>query len=432
MKTKTAWIILVVLAFCLADCSGPIGTTQPEPTVENRRESDMERDTVADVSADASEQLVQGNERFAFDLYKSLQSTEGNLFFSPYSISLALAMTYAGAEGDTAQQMAEVMHFSLPQADLHPAFNMLDLELASRGEGAQGRDGEGFRLHVVNALWGQQGYSYLTGFLDSLSRNYGAGMNFVDYAGDSEAARQEINAWVEGQTEDRIQELIGKGLLDELTRLVLTNAVYFNAAWMSPFDSGNTVDGGFNLLDNTQVPVPMMQQVADFRYAAKDGWQAVELPYIGGELSMLILLPDGDQLEQFEASLYPDVFEDMISRLSIRNIALKIPVFETSSAFSLSQTLQQMGMTDAFTEDADFSGMDGTRELFISAVLHKAFISVDESGTEAAAATAVVMSLKAVMDPPLEVSVDRPFLFLIRDNPTGTILFMGRILDPTG
>ena len=431
MKTRSIWIIMVVLSLIMAGCGGSSGADQVVPDEGEGSESIMEREQYPDISTENGIELAQGNEAFAFDLYRQLQSSEGNLFFSPYSISLALAMTYAGAEGETEQQMADVLHFTQLQEELHPAFNMLDQELASREEGPEGQDIEGFRLNVVNALWGQQGYDFLPEFLNTLSRNYGAGMNFVDYIGNSEAARQEINAWVEDQTENRIQELIGKGILDELTRLVLTNAVYFNASWMYPFNSGNTTEGDFLLLDGTQVTVPMMQQVSDFKYADTEGWQVVELPYVGGELSMLVLLPEDGQFSNLEASITPEILEKLIDDLAMRNIALKMPAFETTSSFDLSKKLQNMGMTDAFSEDADFSGMDGSEELFISAVLHKAFVSVDEAGTEAAAATAVVMSLKAAMDPPLEVTVDRPFLFMIRDNPTGTILFMGRILDPT-
>ncbi len=428
MKTILFRIVVVLLGFSMAGCSMVAGD-EPELVPENGSIMTMEPDR--EMQEEVSQDLAEGNSHFAVDLYQHLRLQEGNLFYSPYSISLALGMTFAGARGETQEQMAETMHFDLSQSELHPAFQLLNQELTNRSEGGQGRDGEGFRLHIVNALWGQEGYAFLQGFLDQLSRYYGAGLRQVDFREDAEGARLAINAWVEEQTEDRIENLIPRGVLNELTRLVLTNAVYFNAAWQQPFDEGMTVEDTFTRLDGEPVQVPMMQQSADFGYAVMDGFQVVELPYEGGELSMLILLPDANEFHRVEEAFSYELLEDSLSGLRMKNLALRMPVFETSSAFDLSEALQALGMTDAFDRRADFSGMDGTRDLFISAVVHKAFVSVDEAGTEAAAATAVVMQLKAVMDPPLTVSVDRPFLFLVRDNPTGSILFAGRILDPT-
>lgn len=428
MKRMIIRIMFVLLSFSMAGCSMAAGD-EPEPVPENGSIVTMEPDQ--EMQGEVSHGLAEDNSHFAVDLYQHLRSQEGNLFYSPYSISLALGMTIAGARGETQEQMAETMHFDLVQAELHPAFQLLNQELTNRGEGGHGRDGEGFRLHIVNALWGQEGYAFLQGFLDQLSRYYGAGLRQVNFREDAEGARLAINAWVEEQTEDRIENLIPRGVLNELTRLVLTNAVYFNAAWQQPFDEGMTVEDTFTRLDGEPVQVPMMQQSADFGYAVMDGFQVVELPYEGGELSMLILLPDANEFHRVEEAFSYELLEDALSGLRMKNLALRMPVFETSSAFDLSEALQALGMTDAFDRSADFSGMDGTRDLFISAVVHKAFVSVDEAGTEAAAATAVVMQLKALMDPPLTVSVDRPFLFLVRDNPTGSILFAGRILDPT-
>jgi serine protease inhibitor len=375
--------------------------------------------------------LVSGNTAFALDLYQALKGQPGNLFFSPYSISQALAMTYAGARGETEQQMAKVLRFNLPQAGLHLSFKSLGQELAQRGEGAQGQDAKGFRLNVVNALWGQQGYQFLPAFLDLLSQNYGAGMQFVDYVNAAEQARTTINDWVSQQTEGKIKDLIPAGVLDSLTRLVLTNAIYFNAAWATPFDKGATQEGAFTLLDGSQVQVPMMKQTESLGYAEGEGYQAVELPYDGRELSMIVLLPAKSQFKAFEGSLDAAQVEAILRELAPGQIALTMPRFKFDSEFSLKDRLSQMGMPLAFTSDADFSGMTGNRELSISAVLHKAFVSVDEAGTEAAAATAVVVGLTSAPASPVEVTIDRPFLFLIRDVKTGAVLFLGRVVDPS-
>jgi len=391
-----------------------------------------EREASPQVAEADLQDLAAGNSAFAFDLYQALRAEDGNLFFSPYSISVALAMTYAGARDETERQMADTLHFSLPQERLHPASNGLDLELAKRGEGAEGRDGEGFRLNIANALWGQVGYPFLPEFLDVLDRNYGAGMRIVDFAADAEAARLTINDWVSEQTEDRIENLIPQGVLDAATRLVLTNAIYFNAAWAHPFEQASTTDGPFYLLDGDQVTAPLMRQTESFGYAQGEGYQLVELPYSGNELSMVILLPDEGEFEAFEEALEAAGVEAMLGGVGFQQVDLTMPRFEFDAEFSLGKTLEGMGMPLAFTDDADFSGMTGQRDLFISAVIHKAFVAVDEEGTEAAAATAVAMAeLAAMPSEPVEVRVDRPFVFFIRDIQTGSILFAGRVLDPT-
>jgi len=392
--------------------------------------SDKPRVTSPDVVTSDLGDLVDGNTAFAFDLYQYLSRKEGNLFYSPYSISLALAMTYAGARGETEQQMADTLHFTLSQDQLHNAFNGLDLELAKRGEGAQGKDGEGFRLNIVNAIWGQRDYKFLDEFLDVLAENYGAGLRLLDFINAPEEARITINDWVSDQTEGRIEDLIPQGVIDALTRLVLTNAIYFNAAWLSPFDEDTTEDGSFYLLDGSEVTVPMMRQTESFGYAEGEGYQAVELLYDGSELSMVILLPERGRFEEFEASLSAERVDSIIGDLEDENVALTLPKFEFESEFSLVDTLAAMGMPIAFSGAADFSGMTGTSELFIGDVLHKAFVSVDEAGTEAAAATAVVMELTAMPEEPVEVTVDRPFVFLIRDIETGAVLFLGRVANP--
>ena len=395
--------------------------------------SDESRDTSPEVGASDLDTLVEGNSQFAFDLYQQLKDEEGNLFYSPYSISLALAMTYAGARNETEEQMADTLSFILAQEELHPAFNSLALELDSRGEGAEGKDDEGFRLNIVNAIWGQEGYEFLPDFLDTLAINYGAGLRVLDFIGATEESRVTINDWVSDQTEGRIEDLIPQGTLSPLTRLVLTNAIYFNAAWAEPFEESATQDGAFHLLDGSQITVPMMRQTESYGYAQGDGYQAVELPYDGGELSMVILLPDSGQFQAFEEALDAATAAAIIADLSYQEVILTMPKFEYESDFSLKETLSALGMPIAFSEgEADFTGMsDSPDRLFIAEVIHKAFVSVDEAGTEAAAATAVIMgTTTAPIDEPVTVTIDRPFIFLIRDIATGTILFIGRTLDP--
>jgi serpin B len=402
-----------------------------QPAAGEVLESDKERITSPDVSTSEQALLVEGNSAFAFELYQALREERGNLFYSPYSISLALAMTYAGGRGETAQQMADTLQFLLEQERLHPAFNWLDAELTRRGEGAAGKDGEGFRLNIVNAIWGQKDYEFLSDFLDVLAENYGAGLRILDFITETEKSRLTINDWVSDQTEGRIEDLIPQGAIDALTRLVLTNAIYFNAAWGYPFDEDMTADGPFYLLDGGQVTVPMMKQTESFGYTEGEGYQAVELLYDGGELSMVILLPEAGKFEAFEEGLQAHHVDAIINDLQLTEVALTMPQFEFESEFSLKDTLAGMGMPIAFSSSADFSGMTGNRDLFISDVVHKAFVAVDEAGTEAAAATAVIMALTAVPPPPVEVTIDRPFIFLIRDIETGAILFVGRVMNPS-
>ncbi len=410
-------------------------TPSPTPLHQTIVQSDKHRIVSPEIPASDLKTLADGNTAFALDLYKALSSKDGNFFYSPYSISLALAMTYAGARGETEQQIADTLHFILSQDSLHEAFNALDQELASRGEGAQGKDDEGFRLNIVNAIWGQQDYQFLAQFLDVLAENYGAGLRLLDFIKSPEASRITINDWVSEQTEDRIKDLIPQGAIDEFTRLVLTNAVYFNAAWLHQFNEDATQDGAFYLLDGTKVTVPLMKQNANFGYAKGDGYQTVELPYDGNELSMMILLPDANKFEAFEKQLNTETLNSVIDSLKHPSVDLTMPKFEFESEFNLSEALKAMGMPIAFTppttvSGADFSGMDGGRNLYITDVLHKAFVSVDENGTEAAAATAVVVGTTSMPSEVATVTVDHPFIFLIRDIQTGSIVFIGRVLNP--
>jgi serpin B len=413
----------------------PLETTPGEPPVANVAFSNLERDTSPEAPPGDLVELVAGNQAFAFDFYQAVREEEGNLFYSPHSLLLALAMTYAGARGETAEQFAETLNFRLPQERLHPAFNALDLELAARGEQDEPGEDENrrFQLNIANSVWGQQGYPFLPEYLDLLAVNYGSGLRLVDYAADPEAARLAINDWVSEQTEARIQDLIPPGAIDVLTRLVLANAIYFNAAWLYPFEENLTQDMPFNLLDGSQVNTPMMTYSIPERlnYGQGAGYQAVELPYLGDEVAMLVLAPDEGTFSEFEASLDAAKLEAILAGLEPKTVALFLPKFEFETQFSLAETLAAMGMPVAFDPNlADFSGMDGSRELYITDVIHKAFVAVDEEGTEAAAATGVVVGVTSLPMEDVRLVVDRPFIFAIRDVPTGELLFVGRVLNP--
>jgi serpin B len=422
MKKIISLVLASAILLGMAGCG--------QPALAEVIQSDKERDTSPMVEETDLTVLVDGNNAFAFDLYQELIQDETNVFYSPYSISEALAMTYAGARTTTEEAMAETLHFTLSQADLHPAFNSLDLQLKERGQGSEGKDGEGFRLNMVNAIWGQKDYKFLDPFLDTLAENYGAGMRIVDFINETEQSRVTINDWVSEQTEDRIKDLIPPGVINFLTRLVLTNAIYFNAAWLYPFEESVTSTGLFHLLDGSDVTVPMMKQTESFRYTEGDNYQAVELPYDGQELSMLIMLPGAGQFDAFEKELDAGLVDEIINKLGTQQVALTMPKFEFESSFGLKEALSMLGMEIAFSEQADLSGMDGGRSLFIQDVIHKAFVSVDEAGTEAAAATAVIVGLTAAPLEQVEVKIDRPFIFLIRDIQTGSIIFVGRVLNP--
>jgi serpin B len=421
------FILLAAWALLLVGCGEE--PTNSQPLDLEVAKSEKLRVTSPAVSAQDLTRLTDDNAAFAVELFQALRAKGGNVFYSPHSISIALAMTYAGARTSTEAEMAKVLHYGLGQSALHPAFNALDLALASRGQGAAGKDGGKFRLNVANALWGQRGYGFLPAFLDLLAENYGAGMQLMNFADQAEPSRKAINDWVQAKTEDRIKDLIPAGAIDSETKLVLTNAIYFNAAWARAFEKSATSRGDFTRLDGTKQPAEMMARTSHFRYADAEGWQAVELPYDGGELSMVLMLPSAG-LEQAEAALDPAALQRLIGGLAADEVSLSLPKFKVESGFMLKETLGQLGMHDAFGMAADFSGIDGRKYLVIGEVFHKAFIEIDEAGTEAAAATVVEMPPGEMPDQPRTVRFDRPFLFVIRDNPTGAILFVGRVVEP--
>lgn len=394
--------------------------------------SDLERNQAGVPASDLA--LVAGEDpAFGAALLGYLgEGNEANLAVSPLSIRLALAMAYAGAEGETADQMAGVLGYELPGDRLHAAFNALDLAIEGHSGTFPGdRDQERhLEISISNALWGQAGFPVEPTFLDTLALDYGAGMRLLDFAGAVEEARQMINTWVAGETNERIPELIPPGVLDAQTLLVLTNTVYLLADWLLPFDSAATADGGFARLDGSVVTVPVMHQQLNTGYATGDGWQAVDLAYVGNEVAMLLVVPDQGRYAEVEAA-GATLFGEALSALAPTEVALALPRFEFRTQASLPEALRSLGMVDAFDAGlADFSGISGEGGLFISDVIHEVFVSVNEAGTEAAAATAVVMA-RGVPVQPVELAADRPFLFWLYDRPTGAVLFMGRVLDPS-
>ncbi len=379
----------------------------------------------------AVQELVLGNNEFALDLYEKVCGIQesDNIFFSPYSISSALGMTYAGARGQTSVEMAEVLHFTLPVESTNRAFHSLT-ETLSSGDLSGADSGDPFTLSISNGLWVQDGFSLLDEYVAEVTRYYSAAVRNLDFINDSEGSRETINEWVAESTLNRILDLIPPGVLKEDTRVVLTNAVYFKASWRKPFDEHFTKDAPFSLVDGSTIDVPMMSQTDFFSYVATEGCKAVELEYAAGNASMLILLPDGD-IGQFQQEFDAVKLETIRRRLSFCNVYLSMPRFEFSRSMQLSQMLRTLGMESAFGGGADFSGFTGSPDLFISEVLHKAFVKVDETGTEAAAATAVVMGITAMPPQPVQMNIDRPFMFFILDRESGSIVFMGRVMDPS-
>jgi serpin B len=379
--------------------------------------------------------LAQGNNEFALALYGRLASeARGNVFCSPYSIASALAMTYAGARGETAGQMARALRFSQTGERLHAAFGELSASL-----NAEGRGGD-VQLSAANALWGQSGFPFKKRFLALIRRHYGAGLHEMDFRADAEGSRRAINSWVENETRQKINDLIAPGVLNDLTRLVLTNAIYFKGNWKAQFKKAATKDEPFHLEDGGEVRAPLMNQTGEFGYMETPEFQGLELPYAGEKLAMVVLLPrKAGGIRALEKRLAGKNLADWLSRLNREEVHAALPRFKTTSQFELSSALRSMGMSAAFTQpsakpgpgEADFSGMDGKRDLYIWAAIHKAFVNVNEEGTEAAAATAIVMAPGSALGAAVPVfRADHPFLFLIRDRDSGIILFLGRLAKP--
>jgi serine protease inhibitor len=371
--------------------------------------------------------VVEGNNAFAVALYSQLCHGAGNLFFSPESISTALAMAYAGARGNTATEMAKALHYTLPPDQLHPAMGALLRDLNATHSD--------YQLNVANALWAQQGYTFFDQFLNLLKTDYGAGLQQVDFKGASEAARSTINQWVEEKTQDKIKDLLAPGSLRPDTRLVLTNAIYFKGNWQTQFDKAQTRNEDFFLPLTKSTTAPLMHREGSFGYFDGGTFQVLEIPYKSNKLSLIVLLPkERSGLPVLENSMTASNMQQWLKQVApVSKVIVTIPRFKSTQEFELSSALRALGMPQAFASGADFSGMTDKRDFAISAVIHKAFVDVNEEGTEAAAATAVTMRALAMRagPPPPVFRADHPFIFFIRDNGSQSILFMGRMTDPT-
>ncbi len=417
-----AAVLLGLLAVVLTGC-----WLFREPAEVEHLRSDLPREKNPQVDSDELRQLVEGNREFALDLYQVLRKEEGNLFYSPYSISSALAMTYAGARGTTERELADTLHFDLEQGRLHAAFNYLYLDLNRRPE-EHFAEGE-FELTVANSLWGQQGYPFEDEFLDVLAENYGAGVRAVDFMSDPDACRRAINEWVSNETNGRIDNLIAPGALSCQTRLVLANTIFLKALWPVPFEEELTVERPFKLLDGGEVMVPTMEKTLIADYAEGNGYQAIRLP-VKGACSVFVIVPEESEFREFEKTLDAGVLRTISDSLEWHEVDLFMPKFSYSSRFELREALSSLGAAGAFSPGADFSGITTAEDLWLDDVVHESFVGVDEYGIVAGGATATLLVGSPPPPPPAELRIDRPFIFFIQDDVSGTILFMGRVTNP--
>lgn len=381
--------------------------------------------TLADDSGATHEgvsSVVSASNQFAFDLYLELrEDEEGNIFFSPYSISTALAMTYEGARGQTAEEMQSVLHFPEDNDTRRYSYARLHNQL--------NKEDKDYTLQTANALWAHEDYQFLDEYFDIIERYYVGNTTNLDFVEQPEESRETINNWVEERTNDKIKDLIPQGFINWLTRLILTNAIYFKGNWVTQFDPEDTQEQDFKVSPEKTVKTPMMSITGEsFNYTATEDLQILEMPYEGNDLSMLILLPKGDDLESVEASISAEKISEWRDDLNEQEIDIYIPKFKFETKYFLKKELQEMGMPTAFTDSADFSGMDDTRNLHIGFVIHQGFVEVNEEGTEAAAATGVGMELTCA---PPSFRADHPFIFLIQHKESGNILFLGSVMDPT-
>ena len=397
--------------------------------------SGLQREMEPNVGENQVEQLAIDNTTFALAFYELIREYDENLIFSPFSLSLALSMTLAGAETSTQQAMLEALQFSMDEGEIHPTFNalLLAIEASQAIDDTDLSEGGNFQLNIANSIWGQDGFEFKEPFLDTLAVNYGAGLNIVDYMSDPESARLAINEWVEAETEEKIQDLIPPNAITPLTRLVLANAIYFNGSWMYPFDLNATAPGTFYLLDGSEISAEMMKLFGENLLYAKDNdFQAVRLPYLSSDFAMTLIVPDAGAFESVQGALSTSFINDISDMMRSELINLEMPKFDFETEINANEVLKSLGMEEAFDPDvSDFKGIADVDDLHITDVLQKATITVDEEGTEAAAATAVIVGVESMpMDEPISLVVDRPFFFLIQHIPTGTILFMGHIVQP--
>jgi len=427
-------LALSAFASLFAACGGN-ASQEPAPG-SNMAQSKKPRDLSPVVELATTNALQKANGAFAHDLHGKLvaSSPSTNGAFSPYSVSVALAMTYAGAATKTADEMSKTLHVDGLSADkVHAGFDALDLALNGREKSATtSKDKTPFQLHVVNSLWGTPHDQWGMGFLDTLAVDYGTGMRLTDFQSNPEGARSEINAWVSDQTETRIKDLLQPGTIANDTAIVLVDAVHFHGSWQNEFDEALTSDVPFHTLDGNSPAVPTMKTSDEMQYASGENFDAVMLAYDGVPMAMTIVVPkEGTSFSSFESSFDGSALDALEASATIAEVNLQLPKFTIKgSSISLRSALSELGMADAFTAQADFSPMTASDRIQLSDVIHQTFVSVDEHGTEAAAATAVIGVGTAAPSKTVNLNVDRPFLFFVRDLPTKTTLFQGRIVDP--
>ena len=435
---------IVVVAMILAACGGGDTAITTSPGVPSTTAGGSEPGDFVPgdvIRSDASratpvaerpdlEAVVASDAAFGLDLFEVI-ADEGNVMISPYSIATALSMLYPGARGDTATEIADVLHLSVSDGSLHQVRNEIDARLAEAPPPMGEEDTRApFTIRPANSAWGQGGYPFLEEYLGVLAAHYGAGLRVVDYVGDPEGSRQIINDWVEDATENRIENLIPEGAITVDTRLSLVNAIWFKANWFEPFDPDRTEPGTFTTLDGTEIDTPLMR--ADLRtgYASTDLFEAVRLPY-AGDAAMVVLLPNEGSPAGLAARLTP---EDLDIAWQEHIVDLTLPSFEFEAEISLKAALQALGMRKAFerpdSDGADFTGITELRQLYVTDAFHKTFIALDEEGTEAAAATAIIVGLESAPQP-ATFTADRPFLFWIEHTSTGEMLFLGQLVDPS-
>lgn len=397
----------------------------PEP---DTLRSGTARDLDPQVDVEDFERQVRGNTDFGFDLFRSLETEHPNLIFSPHSLSSMLAMLYAGARGETETEMAEVLRFE-PGDILHPAMNRLDLELTASVDRVDSESR--LDLRVVNDVWLERSFSVVSEYLDVMGTHYGAGVRAVDFIGNADGARETINGWIASRTEDRVEDLFPAEAINQDTRLVLTNALYFKARWHHEFDRSRTKDGTFTNADGGAVTVPFMRGTFPLRSSSTAELTAVELPYVGEELALLLIMPSAARREAFEAGLNAAQLESLIPSMAEHKVILELPRFELQLPLQLDSTLKGLGLRKVYGDGskADLTGIHESGDLQLATVVHEAFIVVDEEGTEAAAASG---GSTFVVSLPPRLRFDRPFVFFLRHRSTGVVLFMGRVAQLPG
>ncbi len=445
---RKRWLpYLIVLLLILTTACGlfecPVGQAPPQQE-ENYLVSSLEREIAPQIDPDLVRALARGNVDFSMAFYARLKDCPENMIFSPLSLSLALSMTMAGAEGATEDAILSGLQIPIPEAQVHQAFNALLLAVnESQGTLFEETEASPFKLHIANSIWGQAGLDFKIDFLNTLGLHYGAGIHTIDFSADPDGARQLINDWIARETEQEIINMIPPSAIDALTRLVLANAIYFNGSWKTPFDEQATDEGFFHLVDGSEISVERMHLSGEnLAYGYDEDYQIVRLPYASPDFSMVILFPDVGAFQAVESRLAlphaddppPALWLDEIMlQMEVRPLTLTMPKFDFETELNAGQVLIDLGIGEAFQPGrADFSGITENADLFISQVLHKATIAVDEAGTEAAAATVVIMREMAAepSETPLTLEINRPFIFFIQHEPTGVILFIGRVLRP--